>query len=713
MSRTNWYLLGFILTVSSALILWFLAALVYLRDRKSYLNKALALSMICMGFWAISGFAEKILPTPNDTFTLWTYRWAYAAGVLTSILFMTFSLILYSDRYDHRKYFLPLFIIGLAISILCFSPLVITRAIYRNDNLTSQNGPLYPLASFSIIIPTVLSIYLIFRKWSRSTGIDRARTSIILLSIVIFFPIFALCIFILPAITGSDIFTNYAFIAGFIPIASTAYTIIRLRLLDVRLILRKTSVLLLGTVIFSAPLVLLLFILSKVSMSSWVEQGLILISFMVLIFFAPDAWKFFQRLSSRLFFSELYDELELLEGLSSKLASNSELRPGLNSAISELIKPLGLQRLEVIVSPEVTGGKSWLFKYQIGDDGEIAEHVDLEHGCIDWLREVDTTLVAEELQRWSKDNAQKNLGNRMTETGLSACIPMRAASEKVGYLLVGEKVSRRALSSTDISFLEKVGDRLGLYIDNYALSTRLRAQLEELAEVYKELQEADRFKSEIIMVTSHEFRTPVTIVHGYAQTLLEGWNSMDEELKREILDKMIVACDRITHLTEQFFTVSQYQEGEVRILKKPIRVKDILEHISLSLSPEDQERLIFEANQDFHIFSDPEHLFVVLDNIVSNALRFSPAEKPVIVRIWRNSSNDYIQVKDFGEGIPFEDHQKVFEPFVRLEDLRHHSKGMGLGLHIVRLLSAKLGVEVEIDSSPELGTAVTLVISLM
>ncbi len=87
--------------------------------------------------------------------------------------------------------------------------------------------------------------------------------------------------------------------------------------------------------------------------------------------------------------------------------------------------------------------------------------------------------------------------------------------------------------------------------------------------------------------------------------------------------------------------------------------------------------MIIEGNPEMYIVSDPNHLQTMLENIVENALRFSPADQPVILKIWRDSTTNYIQVKDFGTGIPLEEREKVFEPFVRLESLTASSPGHG------------------------------------
>jgi signal transduction histidine kinase len=713
MTRTDWYLLGFILTVIVACVNWWLAALVYRRNKRGFTNRTLGLALTFMGFWVASGFVEKISDHPSDTFTTWTFRWAYASGTLSLTFFLLFLISLYLDHSPGKIIFWPLLSLGLIASAFSLSPLVVEFASYNEGAIASRYGNLHPWVSIFVIAISLISIYLILNKWHTSKGMDRARMNVMLYGFGFFLPFLILSIFILPAITKNDIFTNYAFIGASIPFFATSYTIVRLRLLDVRVIIRRSGVILFGALTLSFMMIGVYLLLSRVHASPPVEKGVILIFFLLVAIFAPYMWKRLESISSRFLFSGLYDELQLLESVSSILSAHSDLLTGLSSAFSKIISALGLISLGVIIPSGLSTSSGLAVNCLRDKNGRIKEALDTVIPDMGLLNGVKSTKVLEEIMRWPQNQSDRNLGNMLRSMNLAAAIPLQAASAGNGFLLVGEKVAQKALSSTDISFLEKAAERIALYIDNYSLSTQLKLQLEELEKVYRELQQADRFKSEIIHVTSHEFRTPTTVIYGFAQTLLEGWNDISEEDKLCFLKKILSSCERLIHLIDQFFLISRYQEGKVSVRKVPIQARYILENISSSLSPEEQARVIFEANPEHYIFSDPEYLLIILKNIVDNALRFSPADQPVVIKIWRNSVNDYIQVQDFGEGIPLNDRDKVFEPFVRLESLRHHSKGMGLGLHIVRLLSYKLGVEVEIDSHPGTGTEVTLVLSLM
>ncbi len=712
MSHEDWYFIGFLLTVIAACVLWGLAYFVFRNNRKDYLHRMLAFTMIFMGMWFLSGFAEKILPTPNNVFTLWTFRWAYASGVMTAVFFLLFSIGLYLDHAPPKPVHWSILMVGSCVALLSLTPMVFKSARYFEGILESKTAFLFPVAAAVIVLSSVVSIYLITKKWSRSTGIDRARTSVVLYGIVIFVPVLVLSAFVLPAVLGNDISTNYVFLAGLIPVGFTTYSVVRLRLLDTRIILRKTSVFVIGTLLLSLPIVLLAILFQAINLSATAQYASLLLVFMVIIYFAQDVWKHIHRLSSRLFFSELYDEPGLLEDVSSKLAAQTDPNAGLLAALAHVVTPLGLEEISIVIPPGVVNETCWDFDCRQESDGSISHHINDNCHFMPWLDNIATTVVTEELLRWPKNDGEHKMGSDLESTGCSACLPMKVSQERIGYLLVGQKVAKKALSSTDISFLEKAAELFGLYIDNYALSTKLAFQLDELQKVYSDLHKAYDFKSEIIQVASHEFRTPITVIDGFMQTLMANWDEFTDEEKVEYMASVTNASKRLMNLTDKFLNISKLEGGDISFVKVPTKLSSIVRDLCSSLRDEDMQRLIIEGNPELYVVCDPNHLQVMLKNLVENAFRFSPADAPVILRVWRDSTTNYIQVQDFGKGIPVEEREKVFEPFVRLESLSHHSKGMGLGLHIVRLLSSRLGIEVEIESGGKSGTTVTLSFAL-
>lgn len=709
MSFRDWYFIGFLLTVVAACILWTLAYLVYRNNSREYLHRVLSFAMILMGLWIMSGFVEKILPNPSNTFTLWTYRWAYAAGGLSATALLLFSLGLYLDRAPGKTAHRAIALTGAACAALSLTPYVISSASYSHGHQSSTVGVLFPLVGAVILLQCLASVFLMIKKWAGATGLERARTGMVLYGFAIFVPAIIVSIFVVPAVAGNDVSSNYAFLAGLVPVGFMSYAIVRLRLLDTRVIVRKTTVFLVGTVLLSLPVLLLFLLFRSINLSITAQYVSLLVVFMITMMFSQDLWKHINSFASRVFFSGLYDELELLEDISSVLlAGDSDPKDCMLRALSEMMGPLGLDGISVYVPAGFIDENCWRFICRLDIDDSLDTRVDDQSNHMEWLSDARQTVVTEELQRWPRDADEVLLGRRLANNMLAVCVPMKKGPDDAGYLLVGDKVSKRAFSSNDISFLEKAAEQFTLFLDNYALSTKLGQQLEELHEVYADLHRAYDFKSEIIQVASHEFRTPITVIDGFLKTLMGNWDKFSDEEKVDHMNSITGASRRLINLTDKFLSISRLEEGEVSFVKVPTKLSCIIQDLCSHLREDDLQRLIIEGNPEMYIVTDPNHLQVIMGNLVENALHFSPVTSPVVLRIWRDSSVNYIQVQDFGKGIPIEEREKVFEPFVRLETVAHHSRGMGLGLHIVRLLSSRLGVEVEIEDGHGGGTSITI-----
>jgi len=705
-------LLGFALTIILACFLWVLAYNVFVKNKGGYLNITLALSMLFAGSWLISGFIEKILSNPSNAFTLWTFRWAYATGCLALFFYFLFLLGLYLGRPPAKRTLIVLSAVALITAAVSFSPWAIQSAEYSEGNLTSSTGILFIWLSLFLICFGAASIYLAIAKWRRSIGIDRARTNTILCSLVFFIPFVLLFSLALPAITGNDIYTSYSFLAGAIPISLTSYAIIRLRLLDVRIILRRTSVFLLNLLILATPLAVLMAVISNVDLSPTMERGIIFAASICLISITPFVWKKLERFSSRVFFSGLYDYTQLKEAVEESIYSSSDPFQSIPSTLRELIFPLGLERLGVLILPQVIGEHCILFECWRGEDDSLQFRVDEEYVAPDWFFRIETSTITEEVQRWPKDAWEKGLGEKLGAREISACIPIKTSTKSMGHFLCGVKMDKRALSVTDIKCLEDTGEHLAFYIDNYALSSELNVRVKELEKVYKDLRMADEFKAEIIQVMAHELRTPVTIISGFAQVLVDNWDRLTEEDKLSAFNSLYKACLRFNNLSGQFTLLTDYQRGEVETRSMLIKVWQLIEDTCDVFDTENRKRVDNRLGSEDFIFSDPKYLSNILRNIISNSLRFSPLDDPVLVYGHEEEGVYCLYIQDFGKGIPMEEGDKIFEPFVRLESVLHHTQGTGLGLYIVRILSSMLGIQIFADSSPGKGTTFKLVIPM-
>ena len=708
MANVDWHLVGFSLTVVAACTLWVLAHSVYRTKPESYMHQVFALSMVFMGLWFLGGFAERVLTTPSDLFTLWTYRWSYSMGIMSSIFFLLFTISFDRGHKPGTAIRMPILLAGIASALLCVSPQVIKSVSYVEGTSRSQNGQLFGFAEAMILLPSLAGVYFMTRAWSRSAGIERARTSAVLYGIVIFVPLVAILIFVLPAIFSNDVTTGYAFLIGLLPVGFTAYSVVRLRLLETQPISDKISttavLMLLLTVVFA----LLYLLFSRIHASNTVQYSTLLLLLIAVIALSRTIGSRAATSINRRFLNNGTSQRELLVRLTTAMSGNPDARSGLLAAVSALVVSLKLRFASLILPPGVLDGRCYSFECALTAGGESQNRYSDNNQQVGWLYSVRRMVRTDDLRRWPANDDEMALAEGLTAAHLSGCIPIPLPAKKTCYLLVGEKVSNKPAGSSDMALLDKCAENLGLFVDNYALSARLAERLLELERAYLDLHSAFEFRSEVVKVASHEFRTPVAVINACASLLINRGSELEEDEKAKCLDSITRASRRLVNLTDKFLIISKLEAEHIDPVFIRTSLGEVIASLKADLSAEDVTRLVVEGNLDQYVLSDPEYLEVMLLNIIENALRFSPEYMSVVLRCWCEKSVVYLEIGDSGGGIPFEEREKVFEPFVRLEDIIHHSRGMGLGLHIVSLLSSRLRVVVDIESTSNEGTKVTL-----
>ncbi|MEW6554240.1 MAG: HAMP domain-containing sensor histidine kinase [Actinomycetota bacterium] len=704
MSANEWYFMGFILTLLAAVAFWGMAGIIYRKDRKNPLNVMLAVCFLFAGMWVPFGFVEKISSQPNDTLALWSYRLAYTFGNPALFFLFLFTLILYLGRKPSNKLLYPLYVLASLVSLLALSPLCIEQVTYGGATLTVVPGPLYGCLNIFYVLTALGTVFFLLKKWYASTGIDRARTNTMLLGVGAVLPIAIVCNIVIPFFSGNAISTNLTFIAGaIIPPVALFYSIVKLRLLDIRLILRRSGVALIAAIAFSLPLVTIfaLSYLLDIDRAAELIMAALLLPLMVWLY--PVLWKKIERLSAKIFFSNMYDTSQVLEEVATLLAEPANRVDNVFAVLATILEAVGLIRSELWLLPGILNEAGMCFGCFRGEGDTVRQALVQEVHFPDWLTGVERTMVTEELERWPNMQDERKLGLALRQCGYSACFPAGTLRKTFGYILVGEKCNQGALSSTDLDLIEKTSAQVTLYLDNYTLSTELDLRLEEL-------NKADRFKREIILLTAHEFRTPITVVNGLVELLSVNWDMIDEEKKLGCMRDLAKSSQRLCELSDEVFLLSNHYAGSLVPRIAQVDIEVLLEKLFASYPESEKNRLIIDkSTQRKTIPSDLNHLFMLLKQVANNALRFSDEKQPVVIRVADDPADAVnFAVQDFGRGLSQEDMEHVFEPFFHVEDIRHHTKGIGLGLHLVKILSAELNIRINLESELGAGTTITL-----
>jgi len=224
----------------------------------------------------------------------------------------------------------------------------------------------------------------------------------------------------------------------------------------------------------------------------------------------------------------------------------------------------------------------------------------------------------------------------------------------------------------------------------------------------KELEEA---KDLFLATTSHELRTPITVVQGFASTLASRWDKLGDADRRSAVQTIADRAGALGKLVEQLLLGSRAGADQLAVNNAPFDLGQLLRTATVAFRPlSDRHTLTIDVPEDLpQAFGDPTATDVIVGQLLENAFKYSPEGGPVTVRARRAGDKIEVTVEDEGIGIPAFDRERVFERFVQGETGdRRRFGGIGLGLYIVRQLARAQDGEVVAAERPGGGTIMRL-----
>jgi signal transduction histidine kinase len=227
-----------------------------------------------------------------------------------------------------------------------------------------------------------------------------------------------------------------------------------------------------------------------------------------------------------------------------------------------------------------------------------------------------------------------------------------------------------------------------------------------------EERKLDELRRDFVANVSHELRTPLTILKSYLETLLGGAVQQDRRLTRRFLLVLQRETDRMVRMVNDLLQLSRldYQQGpgERRSVDLAALLREVTGGMALRLERRGLALRLGLPSTLPSVSGDPEQLKQVLNNLLENAVKFTPRGGRVTVEVVAQEQAVYVKVCDTGMGIPPEDLPRIFERFYRVEKGRSRQHGgTGLGLSIVRQIVESHGGAVWAESQVGQGTCVT------
>lgn len=515
----------------------------------------------------------------------------------------------------------------------------------------------------------------------------------------------------LPLIThgqeyaGLGILTVDIFAIGF------AVSIIKGRLLDVKIYVVRTVVYVLSLGTLAVVYGLVAFIISQFIFgytNSPVQVAINISLALVLAFIFQPIKRFFDKITNRIFYRDEYSSDAFFAELNQILATNSDLK-GL------------LVRTAQFVSSALKAEHAAFFIYR-----KDAHHVSAGAGNHSKLptfdaRKLDDYVTEHGFNIIITDHVKDSSFMRrlLISHRIYILIPLMHDQTILGYFMLGDH-EHSGYTRRDIRMLETIDGELTLAIQNASsvqevkdlnanLEQRIDAATRELRASNAQLQKLDEAKDEFISMASHQLRTPLTSIKGYISMLMDGDIGPVSKEQKHLLEEAFMSSERMVRLIADFLNVSRLQTGKFIIDKHPSDLAKIVAQELEGLEPNAKAHNIsFAYKRPKNVPAmnlDEGKIQQVIMNFCDNAMYYSKENAKIKVHLAVIGSYVEFTVKDTGIGVPVSEREQLFTKFFRATNARkQRPDGTGVGLFLAKKVIDAHGGKIIFESQEGKGS---------
>ena len=396
--------------------------------------------------------------------------------------------------------------------------------------------------------------------------------------------------------------------------------------------------------------------------------------------------------------------LEHVLEVSQKLAATRELDPLLSYAVDEVLQLVGAERGFIILGTNDGRFDIWVKRDHEGNE-LLVDADELSHTIISEVLNTGEPLLLRNAMidpRFAQATSVMHLKLRSI-----MCVPLVAKNRTIGAIYVENRAVRGRFGERDLIPLKLFANQAAVSIENATLN-------EQLQKANQDLRELDEMKNNFILLISHELRTPLTTVSIYTQLLNQladkGDAKIFEERSRMYTQHLHESVTRMNKTIQEIISIVRIISGQLQVYlgevdlysvinKQLENVSDILAKRQLTLHLEDLTQLP-------PVLADQEKLEIILDNVLSNAIKYVPDGGSIEITARKLQNQVELMVKDAGIGIPLTEQNRIFDIFYVLGSLQNHSSnkyafrggGLGLGLPVAKGLVQSLNGSIRLES---------------
>ena len=505
----------------------------------------------------------------------------------------------------------------------------------------------------------------------------------------------------------------FSYIAGLLFVIILAYAIVNTRLMDIKLVLRQSTVYLTSLSLTLIPALFLKYLFDNFlpEYSYWIDTVIVIFSITIFPFFKERIYRF----ANKYLFSSLYDTKTVIKELSDKLGSTLETGTIYQTVTDVLSSALHMKALSFLAC----GVKKKDVRILFNSGLRVAEGMRSEVACkviFGTYAGAGKMVILDELKN-KPGRQDKVVSKALADTGAEVLVPLTVNDKSVGIIALGSKESGDSYNNEDLDLLKIVGSQTAIALENallYEETKKFNVKLvkevdratHELKQANDELKTLDRAKSDFISIASHQLRTPLTVIKGYGSMMLEGsFGQMPAPIKDNV-QKIYDSNERLINLVEDLLNVSRIESGRLQFNFELGQLDEMIASVVEELTANAAKKNLFlKFNKPKKAFPaikmDKTKLRQVAINLIDNAIKYTEKGGITIDLIQEGDKLKFC-VADTGMGIKAEEIPNLFKKFSRGEETSIiHTEGTGLGLYVGKMMIEAHGGRIWAESDGE------------
>ena len=323
------------------------------------------------------------------------------------------------------------------------------------------------------------------------------------------------------------------------------------------------------------------------------------------------------------------------------------------------------------------------------------------------------------LEEFANETVSEQPGSRNGQgTGQfasTASFPIKAKDKVIGVLHLAN-TAKHHFALDELQLIESIAQEIGVAADNARLFEQVNSKTQELSKINKELDDANRAKSEFISAMSHELRTPLNVIMGNAELTGDGfWGNINAEQKKS-MEKIRHHSHFLLKLVNDVLALSRLDAKKMSLELSTVDIDAVVTHVQGHVEQLNRSKRLdvcWEVDRNLpDIVTDETKLEEVLQNLLGNAFKFTPCGQ-INVRVKNVEEENRIEfcVADTGIGIEAQDMERIFGAFEQIREAHTGEfNGVGLGLSIVKNYLDLMQGDIRVESRPGEGSKFTFTV---